>query len=157
MIVEILKRNLIKKSVGFLIVSMAFGCSPENEKSDNQEVTSEEVPEYGVGPITNDDLNLTEEIDQQLATQGKEVYDANCTVCHKFEQRSVGPPLKGITERRNPAWIMNMILNPMEMTKRDPIANELLREYRTQMVYQNISKEDSRAILEYMRKMDSQQ
>jgi hypothetical protein len=49
---------------------------------------------------------------------------------------------------------MNMVLNPVEMTQKDPTAQELLATYLTQMTFQNVSEEDARAILEYFRQLD---
>lgn len=44
-----------------------------------------------------------------------------------------------------------MILNPSEMIQKDPIAKELLAKYPTPMPFQNVSEEDARAILEYLK------
>jgi hypothetical protein len=46
---------------------------------------------------------------------------------------------------------MNMILNPEQMTKEDPVAKKLFVEYLTQMTFQDVSEDDARAILEYLR------
>ena len=96
-------------------------------------------------------MELPAEIDQALADKGKLVFENNCTACHKLGERYVGPDLTGVTERRNPAWIMNMIMNPTEMTQKDPIAKKLLAEYLSPMADQNISEPDARAIVEYFR------
>lgn len=90
----------------------------------------------------------------KLVEEGKKVFELKCTACHKLEERYVGPALKGITKRRKPEWIMNMILNPIEMTQKDPIAKQLLSEYLTQMTYQDIKENEARAILEYFRYID---
>ena len=62
--------------------------------------------------------------------------------------------LGGVTERRKPEWIMNMIINPEEMTKKDPTGQELLAEHLTQMTNQNLNEEDARKLLEYFRQND---
>ena len=49
---------------------------------------------------------------------------------------------------------MNMILNPTEMTQKDPTAKELLATHLTQMTNQNVTQEDARKLLEYLRKID---
>ena len=60
--------------------------------------------------------------------------------------------MKGITERRTPEFIMNMILNPQEMALKDSLANALLEEYnQAVMPYQGVSEEEARAMLEYFR------
>ncbi len=111
----------------------------------------EAVSDKGIGPITEVKLGP---IDQNLVKKGKEIFDSKCASCHKLEEKYVGPPLKGVTKRRKPEWIMNMILNPSEMEQKDPVAKQLLSEYLTQMTFQNVSQDDARAILEYLRSVD---
>jgi mono/diheme cytochrome c family protein len=107
----------------------------------------------GVGPIKN--LELNEDIDTAMAIRGEELFNNMCTACHKMEQKSIGPSLAGVSQRRSPEWIMNMILNPEKMIKEDPIAKKLLIEsHMAVMANQNLSEEQSRAILEYFRSYD---
>lgn len=107
-------------------------------------------PATGVGPIQS--LKL-DPLDQALAAKGEKAFSGTCAACHKLDQRYVGPALAGVTKRRTPEWIMNMIMNPVEMTQKDETARALLAEYMTQMSV-NASEEDARAILEYFRKID---
>ncbi len=93
-------------------------------------------------------------LNQELAKKGAELFKLKCTACHKIDQRYIGPALKGVTKRRNPAWIMNQILDPAFMIEHDPITRELLAEYHTRMTFQNVTKDDARAILEYFRWID---
>ena len=104
----------------------------------------------GIGPITA--LDLPAEIDASLAAKGKEVFDRMCTACHKVNKKFIGPSPKGILERRSPEWVMNMILNPVEMVKQDPLAKDLLVEFNgSPMANQNLTEEEARAVLEYFR------
>ena len=103
----------------------------------------------GVGPVTSLELG---ELDTALAGKGKAAYKSNgCTACHKISKRFVGPALKGVTKRRSPEWIMNMILDPEGMVENNEAARKLLAEYSAPMANQNVSEEDARAILEYFR------
>jgi len=36
---------------------------------------------------------------------GKKLYNANCAACHKLDKKLIGPPLKGISEKRNTEWL----------------------------------------------------
>ncbi|AFN74342.1 cytochrome c [Melioribacter roseus P3M-2] len=110
--------------------------------------------ENGIGPI-KEKLNIPAEIDQIMAQSGKEIFDAKCTQCHKINERYTGPALGDVTKRRSPEYIMNMILNPTEMTQKHPEAKKLLGLYATQMTFQNVSKEDARKILEYLRSVSN--
>src|SRR5690606_8398542 len=121
----------------------------EPEVSEEIDALANPMDQKGVGPIDNIDLDPT--IDQQLADEGKVVFEQYCAACHKIDERFVGPPLKEVTTRRSPEWIMNMILNPEVMVKEDPIAKELLKEYLSPMANQNLTEEQARSILEYFR------
>ncbi|ADO44575.1 cytochrome c class I [Hydrogenobacter thermophilus TK-6] len=142
----------------FLLISLSglllFSCKekpPEAPATPPEKPKEEAVSDKGIGPIKEVQLGP---VDQNLVKRGKEIFDSKCATCHKLEERYVGPPLKGVTKRRKPEWIMNMILNPTEMEQKDPIAKQLLSEYLTQMTFQNVSQEDARAILEYLRSVD---
>jgi len=102
----------------------------------------------GIGPIDNIVLG---DLDQSLADKGKEVFGIKCVACHKVNERLVGPALAGVTDRRAPAYIMNMILNPDEMVKKHPEVKALLAQYYVPMTFQDVTQEDARAILEYLR------
>jgi hypothetical protein len=49
---------------------------------------------------------------------------------------------------------MNMILNPLEMTHKDPTAMALLNKLLVQMANQNVGETNARAILEFFRDND---
>ena len=67
-------------------------------------------------------------------------------------RKLIGPAMQGIYDRRSPEWVMNMLLNPTEMLKDDPIANALLKEYNNvMMLNQNLSQDEARSIAEYLR------
>ncbi|GAA5222107.1 c-type cytochrome [Membranihabitans marinus] len=104
----------------------------------------------GIGPIT--EVDLPSEIDRKLSVKGKEIYSAKCIACHSVDKKIIGPPQKGILDRRTPEWVMNMIMNPTEMLEKDPLAKDLLAEFNnTPMLDQNITEEEARALLEYFR------
>ena len=116
---------------------------------------SQRDPEIGIGPIDKVEISAT--IDDEMVTKGKQIFETKCLSCHKINEKFVGPALIGVTKRRKPEWIMNQILNPEEMTKKDEVAKRLFHEYNmTQMTFQNVTQDDARAILEYFRKNDSE-
>lgn len=131
----------------------------EKKEADTKTATSNEdesaMDNKGIGPISN--VDLEESIDSEMADRGKQVFNNLCTACHKIDKKFVGPAMSGITERRTPEWIMNMIMNPEEMIKKDPIAKKLLIENNMAvMANQNVSEEDTRALLEYFRQIDQE-
>lgn len=137
-----------------LVLLVLSGCTKKDEVKPVSEAqaAASSTSDIGIGPVK--ELKLEDIIDANVAKKGKEVFDAKCAACHKFGERYVGPDLKGVTVRRRPEWIMNMILNPVEMTQKDEKAKELLGEFLTQMTFQNVTQDEARTILEYMRDTD---
>jgi mono/diheme cytochrome c family protein len=110
-------------------------------------LTAEQL-EHGIGPITPFELG---EFDATLAATGAETFQIKCSACHKIDQRYIGPALGDVLERRSPAYVMNMILNPEEMLIKHPEAKAMLAEYMTPMANQNLTQDEARSILEYLR------
>ncbi|MEZ4703299.1 MAG: cytochrome c [Rhodothermales bacterium] len=104
--------------------------------------------ENGIGPIAGFDLPS---LNSALASEGEKSFNLKCASCHQWDSRLVGPPLNGVTERRAPAFIMNIMLNPDELGKKHPEMIKLREEYGVPMPNQFLSRDEARAILEYMR------
>jgi mono/diheme cytochrome c family protein len=115
--------------------------------------SAEDNVDRGIGPVKSIVLGP---IDEAMATEGQSLFTTKCSACHKLDQKYVGPALNGVTSRRAPEWIMNMILNPDRMTKENATAKNLLAIHMTQMTNQNMKKDEARKILEYFRKNDGQ-
>lgn len=106
----------------------------------------------GVGPIQSVSVGT---VDDGLAAKGQQIFTTTCAACHKLDQRLVGPALAGVTKRRAPEWIMNMVLNSAAMTQQDADAQALFAEYKVQMLLPApLKEEDARAVLEFLRKSD---
>jgi cytochrome c2 len=94
-------------------------------------------------------------VDEGLAAKGQQIFTTTCSACHKLDQRLVGPALGGVTKRRAPEWIRNMVLNSAVMTQQDADAKALFEEYKVQMLLPSpLQEEDARAVLEFLRKSD---
>ncbi|MCW3091840.1 MAG: cytochrome c [Ferruginibacter sp.] len=128
--------------------------SPDVKKEDK---TAETNPAYdphrGEGKFTKVELGAT--LDAAKAEGGKKVYDVKCGACHKLtEEKLVGPGWSGVTSRHSPEWIMNFITNTDEMINKDPKAQAQLEICLVRMPNQNLSDDDARNLLEFMRKND---
>jgi mono/diheme cytochrome c family protein len=132
------------------LAGTGIGCT-KGSNSNTASAQTAAMADKGVGPIS--DLKI-EGIDAGTAAKGKAAFQEKCSACHKIDEKYVGPVLRGITLRRRPEWIMNMILNPAEMTQKDPIAQDLLSQYLTQMSFQNVTTDEAREILEFFRQND---
>jgi len=138
------------------------GFSYENNKSTTNKSSTEtkilaskkiDLTSKGIGPISK--VELTNEIDYTLAKKGESIFKKMCTACHRPDKKFIGPEAKGLINIRTPEWIMNMILNPDEMIRKDPLAKELLIEFNyAPMIKQNLTQGEARAILEYYRTLE---
>ena len=109
----------------------------------------------GIGPVK--EVTLKTPLEADRIPRGLAIYEMKCQACHKLDdQRVVGPGWKGITQRREPEWIMNMITNVDVMLDKDPEAQKLLELCLMRMPNQNVSIGDARDILEFMRQNDGE-
>ena len=142
----------------FALLALLSGCGPEKPKEASaDEGYATEAPKIengkGIGQITEVTLNTP--LEQERIPRGKAIYEMKCSACHKLDdQRLVGPGWKGVTQRRKPEWIMNMVTNVDMMLDKDSEAQKLLELCLTRMPNQNVSVGDSRDILEFMRQND---
>ncbi|GLR17601.1 c-type cytochrome [Portibacter lacus] len=149
----------MKKLLVILFLAGAvFACS---EKSSDDSAKSAPAKKEaapvdngkGVGEITN--VTLNDPLNQEMVTKGKAIYEMKCAACHKLKgSRIVGPSWAGVTTRRKPEWIMNMVTNVEVMLEKDPEAQRLLEECLTRMPNQNVSIGDARDLLEFMYQND---
>ncbi|MEZ4987272.1 MAG: cytochrome c [Saprospiraceae bacterium] len=144
---------------GLLLTFSTCGGSDSNDASsssgggDPMSYTKTEPPKEddgkGVGAITS--VALNDPLNTDMVGSGKGIYEMKCAACHKLtDQRVVGPGWKGVTSKRKPEWIMNMILNVDVMLEEDPTAQKLLEECLTRMPNQNMTEKEARDILEFM-------
>ncbi|MRI01408.1 c-type cytochrome [Kriegella sp. EG-1] len=122
----------------------------ESKAAEVQESVPVDLDNKGVGPIKS--VTFDDTVNEELAAKGGQTFNTICIACHALDKRMIGPALSGVYERRSPEWVMNMILNPDVMLKEDPIAKALLKEYNNAvMLNQNLSEEDARAVVEFLR------
>ena len=138
-----------------IVATLILACG--GGSSDASTAVKTETPEddgKGIGEITKVDLN--DPLDAQMVANGKAIYDLKCAACHKTtDQRVVGPGFAGITSKRTPEWIMNMITNVEVMLAEDPAARELLKQCLVRMPNQNLTIKDARDVLEWLYENDA--
>jgi mono/diheme cytochrome c family protein len=144
----------------FALALVASGCGGKDDDDDEEspQHEAEEAAsgglsafelEHGIGPV-KEPIALGA-IDAAMAATGKAVFEAKCTACHKMDTLYIGPALGEVTARRSGAFIMNMILNPQEMVERHPVAKQMLAERMSFMANQGLTRDEARAVLEYLR------
>lgn len=146
-----------------LITALLYACSGGADSSNNkssegaeQKEESKSLADYdphrGEGKFSNVEVGA---LDATMADAGKKVYDLKCSACHKLtDEKLVGPGWSGVTTRKQPAWIMNFITNPDAMIDKDPELQSQLEICLVRMPNQNLTDDDARHILEFMRKND---
>ncbi len=139
-----------KDSGGLQDKSSDIETDPKAEKTEIPASQRVVLDNKGIGPVK--DLKLPEEVDSEMVSAGKKLFDTKCISCHIADKNMVGPAPQGILDRRSPEWIMNIIINPTEMLEKDDLAKELLTEFKeVPMVNQRITEDEARALLEYFR------
>lgn len=167
-----MKKTLYTLSaIAFLAVGCGGGTNNNNSANDNANETvntanTTEVPkeasakptEYpnwqtnkGIGKVKTITPPLADTPDAAMAAKGKATFNQYCMACHLPTKRLIGPAMAGLTDYRTPEWLMNMILNPEQMIKEDPIAKAQLEEYGGIMLNQHLTEQQAREVLEYLR------
>lgn len=102
-------------------------------------------------------VELTNPLNTEWIDKGKTTYEMKCLACHRLDEtRIVGPGWAGVTKKREPVWIMNMITNVEMMLDTDEEAQKLLELCLVRMPNQNITEPEAREVLEFMRHNDGE-
>ncbi len=152
-IIKLLSKTLLLITLVFSLQACGNGDTADRagDQADTEEAGLTEFElEHGIGPVT-ERIEIDDEIDQEMVTKGRNIYEMKCEMCHNMEGRMVGPQLGDVLDKRSPEFVMNFILNPSGMTREHPVGQELLQEYMTAMPFQNVKEDEARAIVEFLR------
>ena len=109
----------------------------------------------GVGRFK--DVQLENPPNTAMAAKGKAIYQSKCFACHKLTtEMLVGPGWSGVTKRRTPEWIMNWTTNTRVMLDKDLAAQAEMAVCLIRMPNQDLTDEQARNVLEFMRQNDIQ-
>jgi cytochrome c551/c552 len=132
------------------------GVSKEAKSVDIQQLTKNQPEEHGT-ELKESDITITHPLNAEWVAAGKAIYNLKCQSCHKLTtDKLVGPGWKDITKTRTPLWIMNMATNVDMMLETDPDAQKLLEQCMVRMPNQNLTKDQARTVLEFMRSNDGE-
>lgn len=142
-------------------VLLATGCSSKEEAEaaakaspTPADIVAQQPKVHGIEIKT---VELTKPLKQEWVAKGKATYEMKCLACHKLTaDRVVGPGWAGVTKRRQPVWIMNMITNVDMMLAKDEEAQKLLELCLVRMPNMNVSPEEARQLLEFIRHNDGE-
>lgn len=94
----------------------------------------------------------------QSTDEGETLFNEKCVACHSIGRGvKLGPDLKGVTQRRETAWLTAWILNPDKMlAANDPIAMELLAKHKNiPMPNMKLTEAQVTALIAFFEKVDS--
>ena len=108
-------------STGLFLVT---ACGSEGSKRDEKIIVTDEQPavqpEVHGTEVKPSDVTLSTPLNVEWVASGKSIYELKCQSCHKLtDERIVGPGWAGVTKRREPHWVMNMITNVEMMLETD--------------------------------------
>ena len=142
----------MKLSFSILIFLMIFPViriiETENLKSNEFFLYQQEKTDKGIGPVKNLELGP---VDMKMVSKGKVLFNNKCLLCHDLDQKKIGPPLRNVTRTREPEFIMNLLLNTVQMQQEDPIIKDLISTYKVPMTPPEFTNEQARSVLEYLR------
>jgi cytochrome c5 len=155
----------MKKSISILtslctaLLITACGNFEKDNTTNAPTAASQDVSSYdpkrGEGKWTPENVSVSDKLDAPKAAEGEKIAGSKCLSCHKLSsEKLVGPGWEGVTKRRTPSWLMNFITNPEPMLDKDPEAQAMLEICLVRMPNQNLSDDEARSILEFMRKND---
>ncbi len=156
----ILNFGLLARGWILAFALVVVGCGGKSTSSENQGGANENKPKLR-GEIKRGneitEVKLSNPLDPKMVADGKSIYEVKCAACHRLTgDRLVGPSWEGLTKKRKPVWLMNMITNVDMMLETDSTAQALLEQCMVRMPNQNVSEPDARSILEFMRSVDGE-
>ena len=85
-------------------------------------------------------------------SNGETLFKANCTSCHKPNEKYVGPALQGAASRwESRELLYAFVRNPQQVISRNAYAKKLYNEYKQSpmLPYPNLTDNDIKDILSY--------
>jgi cytochrome c len=107
-----------------------------------------QAPDKGIGPVK--DLKLGP-LDQKLADQGKQLFADKCAACHDLSKDKMGPALGNVLKTASPEFVMNTLLNTVEMESKNAAVKRSIAHFGVAMPSPGLASDEARAILEYLR------
>ncbi|MBK8705759.1 MAG: c-type cytochrome [Saprospiraceae bacterium] len=111
----------------------------------------------GKEPILIRGVNLTFPVRRAMVAHGKTVYDQSCASCHALTgDRIKASGFSGITKRRKPEWIMNMITGVATKLETDAAKAAKLEQCPTRKADTRLNIVQARDFLEMLRMNDGE-
>lgn len=88
----------------------------------------------------------------EAASTGEGIFQQMCASCHTVGGGvKVGPDLQGVNDKRDKEWLLSYVREAANVkAKKDPIAVELAKNWKTAMPNTGISEEEATAVITYL-------
>jgi glucose/arabinose dehydrogenase/mono/diheme cytochrome c family protein len=139
----------------FIGLISIYACLPEKKAGTKTSGTSEAVQQNtDPQPITS----LYYSTNEQILARGQQLFETNCSACHNFLQKGIGPNLGQVTLQTSPEWLISFIRNaPGIITAGDTRGKQLFEEYKQYMPpFPQLTDSDLQALLSYIHKNQKQ-
>ncbi len=83
---------------------------------------------------------------------GKKLFNTHCAACHKLDKKLIGPPLKGVSEKRTNKWLQSWIKdNNALRASGDQDAIDIFKEYNGMPMtpYPQLTEQDINDVIAY--------
>lgn len=140
-------RILFLSIVLFLSFSVQ-AISQDQETAPDQAQEETEAPAGEVG-----EAEVPPDVETADVSAGKELFNTLCAVCHKLDSKSIGPALRGVTDRRSMDWLHSWIQNSQALiASGDEEAIAIYEEFgqTTMPAFPQLSEQDINNILAYV-------
>ncbi len=87
---------------------------------------------------------------------GARIVAERCNACHVPAAGAprIAPDLADVTKRRTDQWLTDWLNDTPKMLASDPVAKQLLEQWKTQMPPQNLTQEQVKQVLAHFHKVD---
>ncbi len=138
-------RNLNLKHFVVLPLLLVFGLAVQQAAG----ATVPQDKDLGIGPVKSVELGP---LNSKMIAEGKTIYANQCVICHDIDQNKLGPALKNVTKTRTPQFIMNLLLNPLQMQQENATIKALQKQFNNlPMPDPALNQAKARSVLEYLR------
>ncbi|MGB7843067.1 MAG: c-type cytochrome [Salinimicrobium sp.] len=137
---------LLSTSLFLSLNAFVFAQEPDTPVSEGEPVVQETV--QGA-----EESNVEAEPSGGDAAKGKEIFNTLCAACHKLDSKSIGPALRGVTDRRDSEWLHSWISNSSQLiASGDEHAVAIYNEFNQVAMppFPQLSTEDIDNILAYV-------
>lgn len=95
---------------------------------------------------------ISYDTNRPILPKGEQLFSNNCSPCHNFRQKGIGPDLSAVMADVSPAWMQKFIRNAPEVIQRGDVrATKLYEEYQQVMPpFPSLSDDDIGAIISFI-------